>query len=179
MTQAVDELIHLFNQQFAASHNTRLVRGEHEPVYLPADVDTPFHRIVFAHGFFASALHEIAHWCVAGPQRWLLVDFGYWYAPDGRSREQQRQFEQMEVKPQALEWIFSVAAGQPFRVSTDNLSGAGPFDPDTFKRNVQQEVLRRLQQGLPQRAGQFTQALIAHFRPGLQLTPDLFDQLPS
>ncbi|GAM69307.1 transporting ATPase [Vibrio sp. JCM 19236] len=26
-------------------------------------------------------MHEIAHWCVAGPKRRLLEDFGYWYEP--------------------------------------------------------------------------------------------------
>lgn len=169
-----DDLIRLFDQAFAASHNTRLVRGEHEPVYLPADAEVPFHRIVFAHGYFTSALHEIAHWCVAGPARWTQMDFGYWYAPDGRSREQQQQFEQLEIKPQALEWIFNVAAGHRFRVSTDNLSGGGPFDPESFKRNVQQEVWRRLRDGLPERTQRFTQALIDHYRPGLQLAPQLF-----
>lgn len=175
MTHAVDELIALFNDQFGVSHNTRLVRGGHEPIYLPADADSPFHRIVFAHGYYASALHEIAHWCVAGPQRRLQVDFGYWYAPDGRSREQQQVFEQLEIKPQALEWIFNVAAGHRFRVSTDNLSGEGAYDADAFKANVREEVLRRLREGLPERAGQFTKALINRHRPGLVLAPELFD----
>lgn len=174
MTHDANDLIHLFNASFAASDNTKLERGGSEPVYLPADAQCPWHRIVFAHGYFTSALHEIAHWCVAGPARRLQVDFGYWYAPDGRSREQQRVFESVEIKPQALEWIFSVAAGHRFRVSTDNLSGDGPFDPEQFKRNVQQEVFRRLQQGLPVRAQRFTSALIAHYRPGLALQADLF-----
>lgn len=174
MTHHADDLIRLFDAEFAARHNTRLVRGGSEPVYLPADAATPFHRIVFAHGYFTSCLHEIAHWCVAGPERRLQVDFGYWYAPDGRSRDQQRVFESVEIKPQALEWIFSVAAGHRFRVSTDNLSGDGPFDPESFKRNVQQEVFRRLREGLPERARQFTDALIRHYRPGLTLSEDLF-----
>ena len=175
MTHAVDDLIQLFDDQFCVSHNTRLVWGDDEPVYLPADGDIPFHRIIFAHGYYASALHEIAHWCVAGPERRLRVDFGYWYAPDGRSREQQQQFEQLEIKPQALEWIFNVAAGHRFRVSTDNLSGEGAYDADVFKANVRQEVLRRLREGLPERAGQFTRALIERYSPGLVLTPELFD----
>ncbi len=169
-----DDLIRLFDTAFAATLHTRLERGGSEPVYLPADADCPYHRILFAHGYFSSALHEIAHWCVAGPQRRLQVDFGYWYAPDGRSRDQQQLFESVEIKPQALEWIFNVAAGHPFRVSTDNLSGDGPFDPQAFKCNVQQEVLRRLREGLPARALQFTNALIHHYRPGLTLTEDLF-----
>lgn len=174
MHHDADDLIALFNATFADSHNTRLVRGGDEPIYLPADGECDYHRIVFAHGYFTSCLHEIAHWCVAGPQRRLQVDFGYWYAPDGRSRDQQRVFESVEIKPQALEWIFNVASGHRFRVSTDNLSGDGPYDPAAFKQNVRQEVSRRLQEGLPERAARFTRTLIDHYRPGLQLTEDLF-----
>lgn len=174
MTHHPDDLIRLFNHTFADSHNTRLERSDSEPVYLPADSESPHHRILFAHGYFTSALHEIAHWCVAGPQRRLQVDFGYWYAPDGRSREQQQVFESLEIKPQALEWIFTVAAGHRFRVSTDNLSGDGAFDPESFKVNVQQEVFRRLREGLPERAAAFTDALINHYQPGLALSEDLF-----
>ncbi|MDI8993212.1 elongation factor P hydroxylase, partial [Salmonella enterica subsp. enterica serovar Anatum] len=42
-------------------------------IYLPADAQVPYHRIVFAHGFYASALHEISHWCIAGKARRELV----------------------------------------------------------------------------------------------------------
>ncbi|MGB2130042.1 MAG: elongation factor P hydroxylase, partial [Marinobacterium sp.] len=69
-------LIELFNRLFLPTYNTVLVAGEDEPIYLPADEQHPHHRVVFAHGFFASALHEISHWCVAGPERRLLEDFG-------------------------------------------------------------------------------------------------------
>jgi elongation factor P hydroxylase len=103
------------------------------------------------------------------------LDFGYWYCPDGRSAPQQRAFEQVEVKPQALEWIFSVASGRRFRVSADNLAG-DPGDIQGFERAVHQEVLRRLDVGLPQRAAQFTQALLAQFAPGLVLGAALFDR---
>jgi elongation factor P hydroxylase len=96
------QLIDLFDSCFAEEFNTRLIKGDDEPIYLPADDDTPYHRIVFAHGFFASALHEISHWCVAGKARRELVDFGYWYCPDGRDAMTQSQFEDVEVKPQAL-----------------------------------------------------------------------------
>ena len=174
MKYNADDLIALFNAEFADSLNTRLVRGGSEPIYLPAGPDSDHHQIVFAHGYFTSCLHEIAHWCVAGPERRLLEDFGYWYAPDGRSRDQQRVFESLEIKPQALEWIFNIACGHRFRVSTDNLSGEGAYDPEGFKANVQQEVFRRLREGLPARTRQFTHALIAHYQPGLQLTEDLF-----
>ncbi len=52
-------LIELFNGLFRDSLNTVLVKGTDEPVYLPADSEHPNHRIIFAHGFYASALHEI------------------------------------------------------------------------------------------------------------------------
>jgi hypothetical protein len=52
-----DWLIELFNTVFAAQ-NTVLVRGDYEPEYFPATLEAPA-QIVFAHGFFASALHEL------------------------------------------------------------------------------------------------------------------------
>ena len=51
---------------------------------------------------------------IAGPEQRLLDDFGYWYVPDRRTLEQQKQFEQVEVKPQAIEWVLSNAAGYLF-----------------------------------------------------------------
>ena len=54
---ATEWLILVFNTLFAAK-NTQLVRGHSEPEYFPATINTEA-RIEFAHGFFASALHEI------------------------------------------------------------------------------------------------------------------------
>ncbi|MDX1694533.1 MAG: elongation factor P hydroxylase [Ketobacteraceae bacterium] len=173
----VDELISLFNQLFLESENTVLIKGDDEPVYLPADGFHGQHRIVFAHGFFNSALHEIAHWCVAGPERRLLEDFGYWYEPDGRSLAQQKAFEAVEVKPQALEWIFAVSCGRRFRVSADNLAlidSGVEHDDRGFRQNIHREVQHRLDQGLPPRAKRFSEALIEHFQPGLVLNKTLF-----
>ena len=131
--QQVDWLILHFNQWF--SHlNVELVRGDFEPEYFPALDQAPA-RIQFAHGFFNSALHEISHWSIAGEKRRLLPDLGYWYAPDGRTAEQQALFEQVEIKPQAIEWLFSKAFGRKFRVSLDNLTGEGG-NGTTFKDNV-------------------------------------------
>lgn len=163
--QAVDALISLFDTLFRDSEYTVLVRGDDEPVYLPADASHPFARIVFAHGFFSSALHEIAHWCVAGVQRRQQIDFGYWYAPDGRTPEQQQEFESLEIKPQAIEWILAMAAGFRFRVSCDNLLG-GPFDLEAFKVRIHGEVLRRFSEGLPARTQRLVEALIEHYQPG-------------
>jgi elongation factor P hydroxylase len=156
------DLIDLFAQTFGHSENTLLVRGETEPVYLPADQQHQHHRIIFAHGYFASALHEIAHWCLAGKERRLLEDYGYWYSPDGRNAQQQAEFEQVEIKPQAIEWALSVACGKPFRVSTDNLNGA-PVDVDGFTLNVIQQAQSYVQAGFPPRAQLFIDVLVAFY----------------
>lgn len=118
----------------------------------------------FARGFYASALHEIAHWCVAGPQRRLLEDFGYWYEPDGRTAQVQAEFEKVEIRPQAYEWILAISAGFPFTVSCDNLNG--DFEPDrlAFMSKVHSEVLKILEQGLPQRVKMLSEALRAFYQ---------------
>jgi elongation factor P hydroxylase len=152
------DLIRLFDHNFAAVENTRLVKGSDEPLYLPACSKTNYHQIIFAHGYFASALHEIAHGCIAGKERRLLQDYGYWYCPDGRNQQQQTEFEQVEVSPQAIEWAFSIAANRRFRVSTDNLNGA-QIDVVSFQDKVQQQALAYLQQGFPARSKRFIQVL--------------------
>ncbi len=162
LDESVERLVNVFNACFAISHNTILVSGDDEPVYLPADETCEYHRIIFAHGFFASALHEISHWCVAGPRRWLLEDFGYWYKPDGRSAEEQAEFERVEVKPQAYEWLFSHASGRKFHFSADNLAsdiGAS----ESFKNNVVAQIQSFLQQGLPSRPAMLMVALRKEF----------------
>ncbi|GAA6133729.1 elongation factor P hydroxylase [Oceaniserpentilla sp. 4NH20-0058] len=170
-------VIKLFNDSFKSSLNTELVRGGHEPIYIPRSQYYPWDRVIFAHGFFASALHEISHWCIAGEQRRKLVDFGYWYNPDGRTPEQQAEFEQVEIKPQALEWILCKSAQFVFNVSIDNLSAdpqAIEASANIFKDKIYEQVQQYLQQGLPKRAQQFSDALIAHYRSDQPLSPSEF-----
>lgn len=155
------DLITLFNTCFTLEYNTQLVKGEDEPLYLPANAQYPFHSIIFANGFFSSALHECAHWFIAGSARRQLIDYGYWYVPDGRNQEQQYHFQQVEVKPQALEWILSEASGYTFQFSLDNLNSQN-WDMAPFKEAVYQQVLRYKKQGLPKRASLFYNAL-THF----------------
>ena len=164
MNHDYQDLIGIFNDTFAAQYNTRLELGGDEPIYLPADASCDHHRIIFARGFYASALHEIAHWCVAGPERRLLEDFGYWYEPDGRSAEVQAAFEKVEIRPQAYEWILALSAGFPFNVSCDNLNG--DFEPDRllFMSKVQQEVCSILSTGLPLRVQMLAEALAAFYQ---------------
>jgi hypothetical protein len=167
------DLIELFDKTFYQRYRTRLVKGGDEPLYLPASDDQTDNQIIFAHGFFSSALHEIAHWCLAGSYRRTLEDFGYWYCPDGRDAEQQKAFEQVEIKPQAIEWAFNVAAGSTFNVSVDNLNGAEP-NREAFEWAIYQQVQRYLIDGFPRDAQTFIQALAAHYQTPLPLTIDRF-----
>lgn len=152
--QQVDWLILHFNHWF--SHlNVTLVKGDFEPEYFPATSNTSA-RIQFAHGFFNSALHEISHWTIAGDKRRLLPDLGYWYAPDGRTADQQALFEQVEIKPQAIEWLFATAFGRKFRISLDNLNGESG-NGSNFKDQVFAQLQRYLsgQAKLPRDAKYF------------------------
>lgn len=119
-------------------------------------------KIFFNRDYFASALHEIAHWCIAGEQRRAQVDYGYWYAPDGRDTQQQRAFEQVEVKPQALEWAFSLACNASFSVSNDNLS-LSEHDSTAFKNAVTKQLMIYEEHGFPKRAHRFLSILQAQF----------------
>ncbi len=161
----VAKLIALFNSEFS-DFNTRLILGLDEPIYLPADSNTPYHQIVFAHGYFSSALHEIAHWCIAGEQRRLVEDYGYWYCPDGRDEAQQAEFEKVEIKPQAIEWAFTAAAGRKFQVSTDNLNGAQP-DREAFTNAVKAQLITYLEGSFPPRAWRFINVLKNAFQGDL------------
>ncbi|MBS8269212.1 transporting ATPase [Halomonas litopenaei] len=169
MEHRLEDVIELFDGLFLGPCDTRLVRGGDEPLYLPADEQVPWHRVIFARGFFASVLHEVSHWCIAGPRRRLLEDYGYWYEPDGRSEMQQQAFEKVEVAPQALERIFSEAAGLTFHVSVDNL-GEVEVDREGFARRVAERARRYREEGLPRRAAAFEAALRGFYRQGLALS---------
>lgn len=159
-THHSQDLILIFNELFERSEKTILVSQGEEPLYLPADENFPLHRVIFKLDYFASALHEIAHWCIAGEDRRQLVDYGYWYYPEGRNMEQQELFEQVEVKPQALEYLFSKSAGSSFIVSQDNLMLAQDFNIASFEKKVLARAEQYLQEGLPRRAAFFNQRLL-------------------
>lgn len=152
------DLITLFNNCFFAKYNTQLVKGEGEPLYLPADTERPHNTLFFANGYFASALHECSHWLIAGENRRKQVDFGYWYVPDGRTISEQELFFRAEVKPQALEWILSTAAGYCFRVSSDNLNGS-ESDTFKFKSAIHQQVKIYCESALSERIEIFRRSL--------------------
>lgn len=162
MTHDIEDLVALFDGVFAPSYRTRLVRGGDEPIYLPANAEHEFHRIVFAHGFFASALHEISHWCIAGESRRRQEDYGYWYEPDGRDAGRQADFERVEIAPQALESLFSEACSKPFEVSVDNLDGVD-VDRRAFGLKVAARVARYRREGIPLRAWALIDTLEAFY----------------
>lgn len=174
MTHELDDIIRIFNQCFAEEYNTRLEKGGDEPIYLPANDERSYNVIYFARGFYSSALHEIAHWLVAGKERRKLEDFGYWYEPDGRSEQRQRDFEKVEVKPQALEWILATAANFRFFASSDNLNG-NPGDTAPFKQAVYEQVKFYAEKGLPKRAETLRQALAKFYGTADCIDLRLFD----
>lgn len=163
-TPSVESLIRLFDATFYNTYNTRLVHAVADPEYIPANTIAGFdyHQICFAHGFFASALHEIGHWCIAGGARRLRYDFGYWYLPDGRNTDQQAAFMRVEVKPQALEWIFSKACGVSFRPSLDNLNGE-TADTQQFFDAVAKQAEDYCISGMPKRAALWAASCAAAF----------------
>jgi len=149
----------IFDGCFFTSHRTVLVGGADEPLYAASvRPEVEPHRVVYRADYASSALHEVAHWCIAGPRRRQLSDYGYWYAPDGRTPEQQAQFERVEAKPQAMESIFAEAAGVPFVLSADNLAG-DPTPSQAFARAVSEQRERYLEAGLPRRAYTFLRAV--------------------
>jgi len=174
LTHRVSDLITIFDALFLETHNTRLIKGDNEPVYLPKNEAIPYNQVVFAHGFYASALHEIAHWLVAGEHRRKLEDYGYWYCPDGRSVKQQSEFEAAEIKPQAIEWLLSEAAGFNFNVSIDNLNGEQTCR-FSFQTRVQAQVFKLLDKGVNARTEQLLKALSDFYKTPWPLTFAQFD----
>ena len=171
--QRLTIVVKLFDKLFNKSYRTCLIGGAQEPLYEPAACIDQLHKLFFREDYLSSALHEVAHWCIAGSQRLLKQDFGYWYRPDGRSTNEQRQFEKVEVKPQALEWMFSIACGHQFSISLDNLSGSSSSsdaNPDgycavqSFKQAISQQCIDWcVSENLPSRADQFIKGLIEIF----------------
>jgi len=151
-----DHLVALFNQTFLATENTLLEGGAEEPFYLPG---APA-RIYFRSDYPRSALHEVAHWCVAGARRRQMTDYGYWYSPDGRNAAGQSAFFAVEAKPQALESLFCGACGIDFAPSVDNVECEVDSQVLTaFEQRIAhwRQTYQRL--GLPPRARRFAEVL--------------------
>ena len=160
MTDAPTDLdiTRCFNTTFAHSEHVVLVGGADAPFYVPAAA--PHRSIIrYRENFAASALHEVAHWCRAGWVRRLKHDFGYWYLPPPRNKEETQAFLDAEVPAQALERIFSAAAGLSFRVSLDDLELELSGFRDEFAARVELRVQQWWADGLPGRAAIFEAAL--------------------
>ena len=152
----------LFNCLFHKSENTVLINGlgvgESEPIYVPANHSEPA-KIIYAHGFLSSALHEVAHWCYAGPERRKQVDYGYWYAGEQRSQQEQHLFEQVELVPQAYEYVLSRACGLEFKVSLDNFNPDVKLDREGFNKKVLLTAQQKKLEGLSARLQMILHAL--------------------
>ncbi|MEM1111754.1 MAG: elongation factor P hydroxylase [Pseudomonadota bacterium] len=155
----------IFAQCFEVSDRTLLKGGAAEPLYEPSVGEQGMNLLWYREDFFASALHESAHWCIAGAERRKQRDFGYWYAPEGRDPDAQRAFEAVEAAPQALEWLFSVAARYPFRLSADNVeSQSGQvLDNTAFADAVHRRAIAWQSGGLGARAARFFDALASFY----------------
>ncbi len=149
------QIVEIFNQCFADRYQTELVGNAEEPFY--EVTESGGSTIYFCHDYPASALHEVAHWCVAGAKRRAKNDYGYWYS-GVRDADRQKSFEAVEARPQALEWVFSRALGIDFKVSADNLN-LPDYDLDPFRRTVRLALEAQFKRGLPDRASIFAAAL--------------------
>ena len=155
---AVSQLVGLFNATFEQSDRTMLQGGADEPYYVPGEPNSIF----FREDFVRSALHEVAHWCVAGERRRTLPDYGYWYSPDGRDANQQQAFFTVEARPQAIERYFCEAIGIPFSPSIDNVGAQIELQQlHRFEVRIQEWCNQFERIGLPLRAARFTAALRA------------------
>jgi len=148
------------NDTVLSDYDTRLVGGFCEPFY-KASRGGASAEIRFTHDYARSALHELAHWCVAGKVRRQHDDYGYWYAPDGRTDAQQQLFFRVEVVPQAIEKHFCMALDIPFAVSVDNLGNRGVTGSAEFSAAVDERFARYRHEGLPERAARIFRCLRA------------------
>jgi hypothetical protein len=162
---AAAQIAAIFDRQFADRHRTVMVGGAVEPLYLPSRGIDPA-LVVFTRDYPASALHEAAHWCLAGADRRQRRDYGYWYVPGPRDPERRRAFFAAELDVQALEAVFASAAGVKFVVSADDFD-APPCELEAFARRVHARSAA-FGCGLPERAARFHAALAAElgFRRG-------------
>ena len=163
----------IFNSGVGEKYGTVLYGGRDEPLFLPR-CDSP-DEIYFRDDFASSALHEIAHWCIAGAKRRKIIDYGYWYK-ENRNAEEQLQFESLEIRPQALEWIFSKGAGVRFRVSLDNFERmrGGCLE---FRASIREEA-KNLLPLMNKRASLFLSDLVSVSGNKKALLYETFEEMP-
>ncbi len=146
---------------FYREFNTELVGGAPEPLYRPGSASGPA-QLMYREDFPASALHEAAHWCIAGKARRQQEDFGYHYIAGPRTVEQQAVFFALELRAQCLEKQFAKAAGMDFLPSADNFQA----DLVAFSGQIQAlepELLNWLDSSAGERARRFIACLQRRF----------------
>jgi elongation factor P hydroxylase len=170
------DIVRTFNKLFVDGYNTVLCGGADEPLYRSAFIGQAEHQIWFRNDYASSALHEIAHWCIAGRDRRLQDDYGYWYN-EKRNATHQRRFEEAEARPQGLEWILSIAAGVEFRVSCDNFELIN-LDLEPLRKRVREEALKFIHSGIPQRAEKLQRCFVEVSGVQDVMSPHHFEELP-
>ena len=156
-TPSGEAIAAVFNATFAATFATVMIPGAPEPLYLPGEGIHPA-RIFYRSDFAASALHEAAHWCIAGPTRRRLVDYGYRYVCPPRGVHEKRAFFDAELNVQALECVFAQAVGLPFRISADDFA-VTEEERAAFEAAVAHRCNERRAARLPPRTATFLAAL--------------------
>ena len=142
------------NAYLAPRYATLIVGGAREPLYQPP-VGRSRAIIRYTRDYAQSVLHELAHWCLAGAERRLLEDYGYWYQPPPRSAAQQRAFFAVEERVQALECLFAAACGLRFHVSADQPGS----EEGAFAAAVHGRAARWRHEGLNGRAAEIHRLL--------------------
>jgi elongation factor P hydroxylase len=157
-----------FNTGPGLRYGARLEGGAPEPLYEPATPRTPA-RICYRLDYAQSALHELAHWCLAGPKRRALTDYGYWYVPPPRTADQRARFFEVESRVQGFEALLADLAGVRFHVSLDDPGAdAGDFAERVRQANAAWRASARSAGALPARTVAVLVALEPHWRARLE-----------
>lgn len=126
------DIADIFNTTLGSSYNTVLLGGSDEPFYFPS-VEGSKSVILYTRDYVRSALHELAHWSIAGEEGRNLIDYGCEYNPPPRTVTEQQDFFLAELKVQALEKIYCDILHLDFCVSSD----AFGFDSTNFSIEVE------------------------------------------
>jgi elongation factor P hydroxylase len=151
------EIAGCFNRALGRPYRVRLIGGSPEPLYLPGQHGWSVIR--YTRDYAASALHELAHWCIAGKARRRKVDYGYWYAPPPRSAAAQKAFAAVELPVQALESVLARTCGLDFQVSVDDVEGGSAELAEHFSMAVAHRAAGLDRGKLPPRARRLIDAL--------------------
>lgn len=118
-----DEYCQSLINAFANILPNLIIKGDAEEPFYEAPTANTHAILYFRSNYPRSLLHEMSHYCLAGDRRRALDDFGYWYAPCGRTAEEQQRFEEVEARPQGLEKAMCEIVGLKFSPSLDDFSG--------------------------------------------------------